>query len=219
MERIRRFTRVLVPLPPVESVHKYVREKVEKTFSVIPEFLSTPDFDGFAISWPSWYGFTAVTSTIKAGRFRSLFEDLRYEMMCGGISLEESGVIELVDENEWWYLDLEDEDIYKEVFSGVYKENDDSLTVFSDFIRFNQGPGRIFDYKLNEIHFYLEEYYEQITHEFDPWDEVEKKEKSEIIPMVESLKKLARRGIFNNLEVSSEIANDIYLRLKLGVLP
>ena len=218
MGQIRRFTRLLVPLPPIESVQNYVKEKVEKTFSIIPEFLSTPDFDGYAISWPSWYGFTDTTSTIKAERFKSMFGSMKYEEMCGGISLEETGIIELIDEDEWEYLDLEDEETYREVFSGRYEENGDSLTIFPHFIRFNQGPGIIFEYTWSEITEYLEKYYEK-RNDPDPDDPMNwgysEEEFNKIIPMVESLKKLAKRGFFNSLEVPSEVAWEIYDRLGL----
>jgi len=218
MGQIRRFTRLLVPLPPIESVQNYVKEKVEKTFSIIPEFLSTPDFDGYAISWPSWYGFTSGTTTIKAERLKSMFGSMRYEEMCGGISLEETGIIELIDEDEWEYLDLEDEETYSEVFSGRYEENGDSLTIFPHFIRFNQGPGMIFEYTWSEITEYLEKYYKR-RNDLDPDDPVNwgytEEEFNKIIPMVESLRKLAKRGFFNSLEVPSEVAWEIYDRLEL----
>jgi len=217
MGEIRRFTRLLVPLPPIAAVQDYVKEKIEKTFEIVPEFLSTPDFDGYAISWPSWYGFTAGTTTIKAERFKSMFGSMRYEEM-SGVSLEETGIIELIDEDDWEYLDLENEEVYSEVFSGRYEENGDSLTIFPHFIRFNQGPGIIFEYTWNEIPEYLEKYYEKKNDPDpeEPWTvDCESVEVNGVIPMVETLRKLAKRGFFNSQEVPSDVARDIYNRLGL----
>ena len=52
-----RYSRILVPLPPVQSIKDEVKELVEDTFKIAPEYVETDWCEGYAISWRSWYGF------------------------------------------------------------------------------------------------------------------------------------------------------------------
>ena len=52
-----RYSRILVPLPPVQSIKDEVKKLVEDTFKTTPEYVETNWCEGYAISWRSWYGF------------------------------------------------------------------------------------------------------------------------------------------------------------------
>ena len=52
-----RYSRILVPLPPVQSIKDEVGKLVEDEFKVTPEYVETDWCEGYAISWRSWYGF------------------------------------------------------------------------------------------------------------------------------------------------------------------
>jgi hypothetical protein len=131
----RRFTRLLVSLPPIQEVIDEVTKKVEKAFNrcdFLPEYVKTPDIEGFAISWPTWYGYDYLNAG-ESARLRSFFDMHFVELT--NVDITES-LIEYVDKDNWWYLSNPKE-ISDEVFRIRYRKGEESICVYKDFLRFN----------------------------------------------------------------------------------
>jgi hypothetical protein len=68
-----RYSRLIVQVPPFQIIKEEVDKKIEKLWSgsVLPEYVVTQDFEGYAISWRTWYGFEPESlRTVEAGRLR-----------------------------------------------------------------------------------------------------------------------------------------------------
>ena len=110
-----RYSRVLIPLPPVESIKKKARHLVEDTFVVTPEYIETPWFEGYAIGWRSWYGF----DNLRYPSMRSFFPLQLKRILDDWLGDEEEAqVIEWIDENKWEWLDVRDD--YDELYRASY---------------------------------------------------------------------------------------------------
>ncbi|MBP3732275.1 MAG: hypothetical protein J6I84_03430 [Bacilli bacterium] len=120
-----RYSRILIPLPPIESIIYRVQEILP--IDPIPEYIQLPELEGYAISWPTWYGYGQI-SLEKAAAVRSFFKN--------NLDIEDSGIIEWYDENHWDYLSNNEE-----AFSVRYENSDGYLGVYKDFLRFHTYYG------------------------------------------------------------------------------
>lgn len=167
--RINRYSRVLVPLPPVQSIKDEVSALVKETFKVIPEYVETSDFEGYAISWRAWYGFE---DCLRHPSARSFFPLRLKRIIDSWLDSDEENmqVIEWIDEERYEWLDVVKD--AEEIFYASYLGQ--KVHVFSE---------TILHYISNDI---WKEY--RLTY----WEELEKLEK--LYPV---LKVLARRGYWN----------------------
>ena len=144
--KVRRYSRILIPLPPIEKIIEIIKNRVEKDSNIIPEYIQTPDIEGFAISWPAWYGYSPKIITYsRASKLRNFFENSFMDFT----GEDETPIIEIVDKDNWWYIDNSLE-IGNEVYSNRYYEGENYIDVYKDFLRFNIR-GRAVDYKYSEF--------------------------------------------------------------------
>ena len=113
---IPRYSRILVPLPPVQSIKDEVGKLVEDEFKVTPEYVETDWCEGYAISWRSWYGFE---DCLRYPSMRSFFP-LRLKRIIDDWLDEDEDmqVIEWIDEERWEWLDVVKD--YSEIFHAIY---------------------------------------------------------------------------------------------------
>jgi hypothetical protein len=113
---VPRYSRILVPLPPVQSIKDEVGKLVEDEFKVTPEYVETDWCEGYAISWRSWYGFE---DCLKYPSMRSFFP-LRLKRIIDDWLDEDEDmqVIEWIDEERWEWLDVVKD--YAEIFHAIY---------------------------------------------------------------------------------------------------
>ena len=113
---IDRYSRILVPLPPVQSIKDEVGKLVEDEFKVTPEYVETDWCEGYAISWRSWYGFE---DCLRYPSMRSFFP-LRLKRIIDDWLDEDEDmqVIEWIDEERWEWLDVVKD--YAEIFHAIY---------------------------------------------------------------------------------------------------
>ena len=113
---IPRYSRILVPLPPVQSIKDEVGKLVEDEFKVTPEYVETDWCEGYAISWRSWYGFE---DCLRYPSMRSFFP-LRLKRIIDDWLDEDEDmqVIEWIDEERWEWLDVVKD--YAEIFHAIY---------------------------------------------------------------------------------------------------
>ena len=111
-----RYSRILVPLPPVQSIKDEVGKLVEDEFKVTPEYVETDWCEGYAISWRSWYGFE---DCLRYPSMRSFFP-LRLKRIIDDWLDEDEDmqVIECIDEERWEWLDVVKD--YTEIFHAIY---------------------------------------------------------------------------------------------------
>jgi len=111
-----RYSRILVPLPPVQSIKDEVGKLVEDEFKVTPEYVETDWCEGYAISWRSWYGFE---DCLRYPSMRSFFP-LRLKRIIDDWLDEDEDmqVIEWIDEERWEWLDVVKD--YAEIFHAIY---------------------------------------------------------------------------------------------------
>ena len=111
-----RYSRILVPLPPVQSIKDEVGKLVEDEFKVTPEYIETDWCEGYAISWRSWYGFE---DCLRYPSMRSFFP-LRLKRIIDDWLDEDEDmqVIEWIDEERWEWLDVVKD--YAEIFHAIY---------------------------------------------------------------------------------------------------
>ena len=114
--KIQRYSRILIPLPPVQSIKDEVGKLVEDEFKVTPEYIETDWCDGYAISWRSWYGFE---DCLRYPSMRSFFP-LRIKRIIDDWLDEDEDmqVIEWIDEEKWEWLDVVKD--YAEIFHAIY---------------------------------------------------------------------------------------------------
>jgi hypothetical protein len=113
---VPRYSRILVPLPPVQSIKDEVGKLVEDEFKVTPEYVETDWCEGYAISWRSWYGFE---DCLRYPSMRSFFP-LRLKRIIDDWLDEDEDmqVIEWIDEERWEWLDVVKD--YAEIFHAIY---------------------------------------------------------------------------------------------------
>ena len=111
-----RYSRILVPLPPVQSIKDEVGKLVEDEFKVTPEYVETDWCEGYAISWRSWYGFE---DCLRYPSMRSFFP-LRLKRIIDDWLDEDEDmqVIEWIDEERWEWLDVVKD--CAEIFHAIY---------------------------------------------------------------------------------------------------
>ena len=129
---VNRHSRILVPLPPVQSIKNEVDKLVETEFKIIPEYVETSCFEGYAISWRSWYGFE---DCLRYPSMRSFFPLQLKRILDDWLGDEEEAqVIEWIDKDRWEWMDIvEDSD---EIFNAKYWiGNIANVTVFEDSLR------------------------------------------------------------------------------------
>lgn len=124
---IDRYSRILVPLPPVQSIKGEVKNLVEDSFKTAPEFVETDWCEGYAISWRSWYGFE---DNMRYPSMRSFFPLRLKRIIDDWLNDEEDmQVIEWIDEERWNWLSIVEN--YDEIFQASYPHK---VRVYSDFL-------------------------------------------------------------------------------------
>ena len=130
-----RYSRILVPLPPVQSIKDEVGKLVEDEFKVTPEYVETDWCEGYAISWRSWYGFE---DCLRYPSMRSFFP-LRLKRIIDDWLDEDEDmqVIEWIDEERWEWLDVVKD--YAEIFHAIYPHE---IQVYSESISIGSNRRR-----------------------------------------------------------------------------
>ena len=173
---IDRYSRILVLLPPVQSIKDEVRKLVENEFKIIPEYVETDWCEGYAISWRSWYGF----DNLRYPSMRSFFPLQLKRILDDWLGDEEEAqVIEWIDKDRWEWMDIvEDAD---EIFHAKYwNGNIDNVMIFEDSLRIHSRRLKTKFVRLNNI------------------PELMKPEFSEFYSIFWIL---ARRGYWNRIEI------------------
>ena len=133
-----RYSRILVPLPPVQSIKDEVGKLVKDEFKVIPEYIETDWYEGYAISWRSWYGFEDCLRRYPS--MRSFFP-LRLKRIIDDCLDEDEDmqVIEWIDEERWEWLDVVND--YAEIFYSIaiYPHG---VQLYSDYISIGSSRRR-----------------------------------------------------------------------------
>lgn len=163
-----RYSRILVPLPPVQSIKDEVTKLVESEFKVTPEYVETDWCEGYAISWRSWYGFE---DCLKHPAVRSFFPLHLSRIMEGWLEEdEEMQMIEWIDSDKWEWLNVKKD--YAEIFQALYPYD---IKVYNEFLNIGVGGGKRVEIRKNDF------------------DELERMKS--LYPV---FKVLARRGYWNN---------------------
>jgi len=165
---LERYSRILVPLPPVQSIKDEVGKLVEDEFKIIPEYIETDWCEGYAISWRSWYGFE---DCLRYPSMRSFFP-LRLKRIIDDWLDEDEDmqVIEWIDEERWEWLDVVKD--YAEIFHAIYPHE---IQLYSESISIGSNRRR----PQQEIRKY-------------GFDELEEREELYLVFRI-----LARRGYWN----------------------
>jgi len=131
-----RYSRILVPLPPVQSIKDEVGKLVEDEFKVTPEYVETDWCEGYAISWRSWYGFE---DCLRYPSMRSFFP-LRLKRIIDDWLDEDEDmqVIEWIDEERWEWLDVVKD--YAEIFHAIYPHK---VQLYSESISIGSSRRRL----------------------------------------------------------------------------
>jgi hypothetical protein len=131
-----RYSRILVPLPPVQSIKDEVGKLVEDEFKIIPEYIETDWCEGYAISWRSWYGFE---DCLRYPSMRSFFP-LRLKRIIDDWLDEDEDmqVIEWIDEERWEWLDVVKD--YAEIFHAIYPHE---VQLYSESISIGSSRSRL----------------------------------------------------------------------------
>ena len=143
-----RYSRILVPLPPVQSIKDEVGKLVEDEFKITPEYVETDWCEGYAISWRSWYGFE---DCLRYPSMRSFFPLQLKRIIDDWLDEDEDmQVIEWIDEERWEWLDVvEDAD---EIFYAKYwKGNINNVMVFEDSLRIHSRRLKTKIVRINNI--------------------------------------------------------------------
>ena len=129
---VNRYSRVLVPLPPVQSIKDEVKKLVEIEFKVTPEYIETDWCEGYAISWRSWYGFE---DCLKYPAVRSFFplhlSRIMEEWLEEG---EEIPMIEWINDDKWEWLNVKKD--YNEIFHAQYPHD---IRVHGEYLSIGGG--------------------------------------------------------------------------------
>jgi hypothetical protein len=131
---IPRYSRILVPLPPVQSIKDKVGKLVEDEFKITPEYVETSCFEGYAIGWRSWYGFE---DCLRYPSMRSFFP-LRLKRIIDDWLDEDEDmqVIEWIDEARWEWLDVVKD--CDEIFHASYSHG---IRVYGEFLSIGDYRG------------------------------------------------------------------------------
>lgn len=129
MSEFKKYSRILIPLPPDDTVKKKVRDLVHTEFRITPEYVKTPYIEGYAISWRSWFGFDKNnlnnphlgSGTLFPLHMKRIFDDWLVED-----ENDDMQVVEWVDEERWKWLDVVKN--ADEIFHSYYNFNN-SVTV------------------------------------------------------------------------------------------
>ena len=176
---IDRYSRILIPLPPVQSIKDEVEKLVEDEFKIIPEYVETDWCEGYAISWRSWYGFE---DCLRYPSMRSFFPFRLKRIIDDWLDEDEDNmqVIEWIDEERWEWLDIERNE--NEIFHASYWRNNnivDNVTVYDDSLRVHNNILKTKTIMIQNLR------------------ELMKPEFSSLYPI---FKVLARRGYWNGIE-------------------
>lgn len=109
-----KYSRILIPIPPIQSVKDKMIELVESIFSN-PEYIKTPWFEGYAFSWRTWYGFNDRTTSNFPYQIKDCIGE--YEMQA----------IDWVDEDRWEWIDMEKS--FGEIFEKTYKDGEAEISI------------------------------------------------------------------------------------------
>jgi hypothetical protein len=145
--RIQRYSRILIPLPPVLEIKDKVTKLVEEEFKITPEYVETDWCEGYAIGWGSWYGF----DNLRFPSMRSFFPLQLKRILDDWLGDEEEAqVIEWIDEDRWEWMDIvKDAD---EIFHANYwRGNINNIMVFEDGLRFHSRRLKTKAVMLNNI--------------------------------------------------------------------
>jgi len=118
---IRKYSRILIPIPPNPIVRLEINNLGDKYFGVELPYIQTNIFDGLVFEWKEWYALE--------GWFKDKLEDV-YEN-----HNEELLAIDWLWEKDWEYIDLSNKKQYAEVFSDRYENGESCITVFPSFLR------------------------------------------------------------------------------------
>lgn len=129
---VQRYSRILVLIPPDPKVKREVNKLVKDTFSIIPEYIENQDFEGYAISWRTWYGFEGYK---KGTRYFPTRLKMIIDNWLG--PEEDVQIIEYIDEDSWKWLDVRKD--WKEIFQGTYKIEGGFISVSSSYLFINEG--------------------------------------------------------------------------------
>ena len=179
-----RYSRILVPLPPVQSIKDEVGKLVEDEFKVTPEYVETDWCEGYAISWRSWYGFE---DCLRYPSMRSFFP-LRLKRIIDDWLDEDEDmqVIEWIDEERWEWLDVVKD--YAEIFHAIYPHE---IQLYSESISIGSNRRR----PQQEIRKY-------------GFDEFEEREE-----LYSVFRILARRGYWNCSDLVDTRRNQFYEKI------
>ena len=174
--RINRYSRILIPLPPVLEIKDKVTKLVKEEFKIIPEYVETSCFEGYAFSWRAWYGFEDY---LRYPSMRSFFPLQLKRILDDWLGDEEEAqVIEWIDKDRWEWMDIvEDAD---EIFHAKYwNGNIDNVMIFEGSLRIHSRKLKTRFVRINNI------------------PELMKPEFSDFYSI---FKVLARRGYWNGVE-------------------
>ena len=111
---IRQYSRILIPLPPDRDIKARVKKQVEDTFKIIPEYIETSDFEGYAYSWNSWYDSSA---SLRYPSIRSFFAFKIKKIIEDWLNLEEEMLaIEWINSDLYEWMNIKKN--YDEIFNG-----------------------------------------------------------------------------------------------------
>ena len=133
---LNRYSRILVPLPPVQSIKDEVRKLVEIEFKATPEYVETDWCEGYAISWRSWYGFE---DCLKYPAVRSFFPLHLNRILEDWLEEdEEMQMIEWIDKDKWEWLNVKKD--YAEIFHAIYPHE---VQLYSESISIGSSRRRL----------------------------------------------------------------------------
>ena len=143
-KRINRHSRILIPLPPVQSVKDKVTELVAETFNIIPEYIEADWFEGYAFSWRAWYGFE---ETLKYPSLRSFFT-LHLRRILEDCFEDDGGediqAVEWIDEDRWEWLKVKEnrEEIFDHLYYIPYSNISSRVRVYDKELDIKIGQSR-----------------------------------------------------------------------------
>lgn len=129
MSEFKKYSRILIPLPPNDTVKKKVRDLVHTEFRITPEYVKTPYIEGYAISWRSWFGFdkNILNPYLFPFLMKKIFDDWLVEN-----ENDDMQVVEWIDEERWKWLDVvKDAD---EIFYSYYNFNNSIIVHATDVV-------------------------------------------------------------------------------------
>lgn len=145
---LNRYSRILVLLPPVQSIKDKVTKLVEEEFKIIPEYVETSCFEGYAIGWRSWYGFD---DNLRYPSMRPFFSFKLKQILDDWLGDEEEAqVIEWIDEDRWEWMDIV-KDIDEIFYAKYWEGNINNVMVFEDSLRIHSRRLKTKTVRINNI--------------------------------------------------------------------